>query len=775
MRSVEKRSGMVRGSVRRGVAVLIVAAVALAALMASPAAAAPGDAVVAPEDLAVTFVARTCSDYTAIMANRARNNIQESLRDLGPDSTYRAGQPIAPAVEDAGSPTCTPLSDWSFQLGTAITGKTEATDWLSVLRGTPFPDSVRTQAGPIPELDARGVDTGRTISGATTVVLSGDAAAWVRQGRQLWAQGGTQSAPLPASGQYGFGALRCSVDNNNGDNVEYVSFPTIAGVASRHVFCYYYAVTPPPEAGTITVVKELSGVSGGGAERFTFEGNISYDRPSESDPGRFVLSPTAQAPASTTFVRGAVPAGGEPWSFRELARDGWEVTGTPNCVTDPAVDSPWTYTPETGFSVSLRADDQVVCTIANTKTVTASLQKTTVGGIGTFPFDVETPDTAYSTSVTTTAERTPVLVDDTPVGSPGLYVATETLPTADAFGAWSLESGICLGGNAGISNAADQASLEVTVLAGETVNCLMTNRYTPNGAITIAKTSIGGVGEFNYTITPTEPSNESDDTYTSSATTTAEDQPVTATPSDGSPPAENLALGSRWTIQEHPPAPTAEGFWQVIGVDCGSADAVVDVSTGTVTVAIPEPGGAVTSPVVACDYVNAFVPLSAVQVIKNTTADTALRPDPAQITWTCGAQRFTVVIPPGESISAEAPVEIIEGTTCVVTEDATGAAEDVDVTTSASLVATAGSEPVDYELGQPFTLVPGETSVVTIDNTFSAPEPPITPTPTSPAPTPTSGALPGTGNDWNPAPWVLAATLAVMIGCALVALRRRRH
>ena len=50
-------------------------------------------------DYFVTIAARQCPTYTDIRANRARNNIQESLKDLGADTPYAAGQPISPAIE----------------------------------------------------------------------------------------------------------------------------------------------------------------------------------------------------------------------------------------------------------------------------------------------------------------------------------------------------------------------------------------------------------------------------------------------------------------------------------------------------------------------------------------------------------------------------------------------------------------------------------------------------------------------------------------------------
>src|ERR1700761_3878292 len=66
----------------------------------------------------VTFVARDCPSYSDIAANRARNNIQEDLVDLGPDSLYQPGQAINPNIESQQQPNCSPLPGWQFTLGT---------------------------------------------------------------------------------------------------------------------------------------------------------------------------------------------------------------------------------------------------------------------------------------------------------------------------------------------------------------------------------------------------------------------------------------------------------------------------------------------------------------------------------------------------------------------------------------------------------------------------------------------------------------------------------
>ena len=77
----------------------------------------------------------------------------------------------------------------------------------------------------------------------------------------LWVQGGLVNDQLMNGtfpGKYGFAALRCAIDNLNGDNVEFVSFPA----NQTHMFCYAYYVTPPPKSGTIIIKKAVpSGVN----------------------------------------------------------------------------------------------------------------------------------------------------------------------------------------------------------------------------------------------------------------------------------------------------------------------------------------------------------------------------------------------------------------------------------------------------------------------------------------------------------------------------------
>ena len=68
-------------------AVALLAASALPAAFITPASASIRADAAAATTYKVTYVALDCDEYSDIMANRARNNIQESLKDLGQDTT----------------------------------------------------------------------------------------------------------------------------------------------------------------------------------------------------------------------------------------------------------------------------------------------------------------------------------------------------------------------------------------------------------------------------------------------------------------------------------------------------------------------------------------------------------------------------------------------------------------------------------------------------------------------------------------------------------------
>ena len=236
-------------------AVLLLAVSVIVAIVAFPCGA--GAAKPSPSGLLLTVAARTCPSYTDITANKARNNIMESLRDLGPDTPYRDGENVDPRIEEAVQPQCRPLPGWSFTFGNDYTSRAVAGPWglLSVIKGQLREPVVTKDQTPL--LDAQGEPTGDEIAGAVTIALGKEEAKLAPRG-SLWIQGGTPADPvldqIYPGPEYGFGALRCATDDVNGDNVEYVQYPA----GSTHVFCFAYYVKPPPTGGT------SSGGGGGG-------------------------------------------------------------------------------------------------------------------------------------------------------------------------------------------------------------------------------------------------------------------------------------------------------------------------------------------------------------------------------------------------------------------------------------------------------------------------------------------------------------------------------
>src|SRR5262249_8318288 len=153
--------------------------------------------------------------YTDVMANLQRNDLQESLRDLGPDSAYADGQQIDPDVEAAHDSDCKPLPDWQFTLGAGkFRGVAGPWGLLSVVTD-PFPTQIVTQDHTA-LLNNQGEATGRQILGAITVPLPDAEEALSGTPQTLWVQGGTPEDPIlndTYPGNYGFAALRCGVDN----------------------------------------------------------------------------------------------------------------------------------------------------------------------------------------------------------------------------------------------------------------------------------------------------------------------------------------------------------------------------------------------------------------------------------------------------------------------------------------------------------------------------------------------------------------------------------
>ncbi|MGZ6576269.1 MAG: hypothetical protein ACXVHJ_35400, partial [Solirubrobacteraceae bacterium] len=140
----------------------------------------------------VTFVGLWCSSYTDIFANRARNDIVESLRDLGPDTQYgTSGALINPIYENQSPQSrCHPIRDWEFALGTSYRSRADTGVWGSISRVTnPYTTSIVTKAT-TPLLDEHADPVpGQHLIGATTIELTQDQRQQASQPSRLWAQG----------------------------------------------------------------------------------------------------------------------------------------------------------------------------------------------------------------------------------------------------------------------------------------------------------------------------------------------------------------------------------------------------------------------------------------------------------------------------------------------------------------------------------------------------------------------------------------------------------
>ena len=501
----------------------------------------------------VTFAARVCPDYSDIFANKARNNIVESLKDLGPDTQYgTSGVLVNPAYEDMPPQTvCQPLPGWQFTLGTGYESRAVTGVWGSLSKVTnAYSTQIVTQdSTPLLNDNAQALP-GQTLAGATTVELTSDQRAQASKS-SLWVQGGLPTDPVLAQTypgpEYGFGTIRCATDNVNGDNVEYVFFPT--GV--RHVFCYAYYVKPPPTTGVITIRKQVTGTPAGANPAFPFNGSISFD------PTGFQLKDGG----SMTFYR----AGGSSWTVTEGPVDNYKVASLV-CVN--AAGSPVSTFDISGgtATVHLTALGNVTCTYTNQFVPPPgglTIRKITQGGVGQFTFDVTPVSGGASQTVTATTTQQNVPVNAVPslVGlAPGTYTIDEHQPRTSK-GDWQLDSVTC--------NAVRRSttrSFQVTIITGQQLTCMFTNSFTPAGSISIAKVTEGALGTVGFVVQPLQGKAAQ---YLQSATTTAQGTPADATPRTPADATDHLALGSYRVIEETP-ASTPAGAWQLVSIVCNS-------------------------------------------------------------------------------------------------------------------------------------------------------------------------------------------------------------
>ncbi|MGE0026148.1 MAG: DUF11 domain-containing protein [Thermoleophilia bacterium] len=561
---------MTRRAGRAGLPLILV--VVLWALAVAPASAQQ------PERL-VTYAARSCPAYTDITANRARNDIQESLRDLGADTLYTAGEAIGPAKEQAGQPRCVPITNWRFTLGTGYQTRAVDGPWGSLSRVlNPYATSIVTRAS-TPLLDSQGRATGAQLPGAVTVPLTADQAKRASSSSSLWVQGGAVDDPVLDQvfpGEYGFGALRCAIDNLNGDNVEWIAYPT----GASHVFCYAYYVRPPPESGTIVVRKVVDAPAGTADRAFTFEGNISY-----TEDHTFALVAGPGRTGSQTFYRAA---GATPWNVTEQPTPGWQLSGLA-CASETGRSTTTTDVATGAASIRLAAADTVTCTYTNRLVPPKAglvLSKVTLGGTGAFRFAVAGAGDTARQVIRTTEEGVPTAGPRLDLEA-GDHTIAERLPAPRPDGRWVRVRAVCDGRLVPVLRP-----VELTLAAGKGSSCEFTNRFVPSGSLEIDKVTHGGAGTAGFLIQPVAGPAR---TYEQQATTTREGVVVRATGDS----TDRLRLGTYEITETGPPA-TAGGRWTLESVVCGGVP--VPAAQGRVRVTLTR-----AAPALTCVFANRLV------------------------------------------------------------------------------------------------------------------------------------------------------------------------
>lgn len=533
--------------------------------------------------LLVTLAARECPTYQDVTANLARNNIMESLQDLGADTLYTSGEPINPIKEQEGQPNCEPITGWEFTLGSGIKEKASKGPWgaLSIVTGAESPTVTTKALTPLLGWDGEPIK-GQSLRGATTFELN--MAQAERSARHsLWIQGGTTTDPVlfedpRFEGEYGFAALRCSIDNLNGDNVETIDFPS----GTTHAFCYAYYVTPPPSSGRIVIRKKVEG-SGTSPQLFRFGGNVSYN-----PGGTFELTAGSDSPGEMTFFRGETRPGEEPWKVNEEVPDGWTLTGL-HC--DSAGSQVTSDLKTASVSIDLAAGDTVICTYTDALRPPKGallLRKVTRGGTGNFGFKVldARGATVKTTQIKTTTEGAPAYAKPM-VLDPGRYRVLEHSPR-DPEGVWKAVGASCNGGG-----RTTVAEVEVAVEASKGALCTFTNRLVYRGRIAIRKETIGGIGAAGFQVTNAAYPNLE---RTQTAQVDKERTPVLA----GGDSTHGLPFGT-YVIQESVAEATDPAGWSLIEVVCDGRSIPFEQGRATLHLSRHDPA-------VDCRFVNLYTP-----------------------------------------------------------------------------------------------------------------------------------------------------------------------
>jgi uncharacterized repeat protein (TIGR01451 family) len=187
----------------------------------------------------------------------------------------------------------------------------------------------------------------------------------------------------------------------------------------------------------------------------------------------FPVTTTQPGVAATLVLPTTPPLPLGTYTITELPLAGWDTTGPVTCTVR---DFNGVLTARGGVGTfTLTPGDSVNCVASNIKEPGVSIEKTSIGGTGTFTFDVTlpTPLLPAMVDIPTTAPGTPVSVNlATALGLPrlplGSYVIAERTSDEWLEGALSCTVTLAAGGTSTNSGT-------FTLAAGDTVVCTITN------------------------------------------------------------------------------------------------------------------------------------------------------------------------------------------------------------------------------------------------------------------------------------------------------------
>ena len=263
---------------------------------------------------------------------------------------------------------------------------------------------------------------------------------------------------------------------------------------------------------------------------------------------------TAGANPATKAVTDLVPGS---YSLAETGVDATQWVSGPIACYRNGANEPFTI--GAAASIELASGDAIDCFATNTKRAVVTVQKSTIGGDGSFTFDLS----GGTPNVTSPAMGNGGTYTWGSIAPGAQVTLSENAPNADGFKLSGRDCALTSGPGSVAWTTSGAAAVAITPAAGQHITCTFTNQK--QGSLSVEKTSIGATGAFTVTA----------GSLGSKILDTAVANPATAGWTDVAP--------GTYTVAE-----TVDGSW-VSTIECfknGAAQPFASGTTGTeVTIA----------------------------------------------------------------------------------------------------------------------------------------------------------------------------------------------